>query len=162
MQTQFNAAVVTVSDSSFRGDREDQSGPAVRSILERDGIPVVRAEVVPDERKRIAELLRTLCDDNRVDLIVTTGGTGFAPRDVTPEATLDVIEKRAEGLELLMRLESLKITPAAALSRAVCGMRGASLIINLPGSPKGARENLEAVMKVLDHGLILLKGGTLH
>ena len=153
----FTAAVVTVSDKGAAGEREDLSGAVVRDILEGAGIEVVRREIVPDEANVLSELLVALCDQG-IDLIVTTGGTGVSPRDVTPEATLAVIEKEIPGMAEAMRAESLKVTPHAMISRAVCGLRGGALILNLPGSPKGARENLEVVMPAVPHTLEVAGG----
>jgi len=153
----YTAAVVTVSDKGAAGEREDLSGAVVRDILEGAGIEVVRREIVPDEANVLSELLVALCDQG-IDLIVTTGGTGVSPRDVTPEATLAVIEKEIPGMAEAMRAESLKVTPHAMISRAVCGLRGGALILNLPGSPKGARENLEVVMPAVPHTLEVAGG----
>ena len=153
----YTAAVVTVSDKGAAGEREDLSGAVVRDILEGAGIEVVRREIVPDEANVLSELLVALCDQG-IDLIVTTGGTGVSPRDVTPEATLGVIEKEIPGMAEAMRAESLKVTPHAMISRAVCGLRGGALILNLPGSPKGARENLEVVMPAVPHTLEVAGG----
>jgi molybdopterin adenylyltransferase len=152
----IRAVVITVSDSASRGEREDLSGPAVVAELQSLKADVVATEVVPDERHEIAARLRYYADEGLANLIVTTGGTGLAPRDVTPEATRDVIEREAPGLAELMRAESLKITPLAALSRSVCGARGRTLIINLPGSVRGARENLAAITRTLNHAVLLL------
>jgi molybdopterin adenylyltransferase len=152
----IRAVVITVSDSASRGERKDLSGPAVVAELQSLKADVVATEVVPDERNEIAARLRYYTDEGLADLIVTTGGTGLAPRDVTPEATRDVIEREAPGLAELMRAESLKITPLAALSRSVCGARGRTLIINLPGSVRGARENLAAIARTLPHAVSLL------
>lgn len=156
----YTAAVVTVSDRSFRGEREDQSGPAVAERLTRAGFSVVARVLVPDERALIEQSLRELSDDRDIALIVTTGGTGFSPRDVTPEATLAVCERRADGIPEAMRAASLAVTPRAMLSRAAAGIRGRSLIVNVPGSPKAAVENLSAVVDTLAHGLSMLRGGT--
>ena len=151
----YTAAVRTVSDKGYAGERVDTSGPAVRDMLEKAGYEVVSASVVPDELEMIkAELIR--CADESISLAVTTGGTGFSPRDVTPEATLAVIERETRGIPELMRAESMKITPRGCLSRGVAGIRGGTLIINLPGSEKAARENLQAVLPALDHGLQML------
>ena len=153
----FTARVITVSDRSFRGEREDRGGPLVREVLEGAGYAVDAVVVVPDEKEMIMEALITAADED-VALIVTTGGTGFAPRDVTPEATVSVCQKLVPGIPEAMRAASMAITPRAMLSRAAAGIRRRSLILNLPGSPKGARENLEAVLPALDHGLETLRG----
>lgn len=155
----YTAKVITVSDRSYRGEREDAGGPAVRALLRQAGYEVGAAEIVPDERERIEAALKKASDEEKIALIVTTGGTGFAPRDVTPEATMAVCEKLAPGIPEAMRAASMRITPKACLSRAAAGIRGRSLIINLPGSPKGACENLEAVLEPLVHGLYILRGG---
>ena len=155
----YTAKVITVSDRSYRGEREDAGGPAVRALLRQAGYEVGAAEIVPDERERIEAALKKASDEEKIALIVTTGGTGFAPRDVTPEATMAVCEKLAPGIPEAMRAASMRITPKACLSRAAAGIRGRSLIINLPGSPKGACENLEAVLEPLEHGLYILQGG---
>ena len=159
MEERFTAAVVTVSDRSFRRERPDGSGPVVRELLEKAGYRVVRMEIVPDERREIEEVLTALADREDVALVVTTGGTGFAPRDVTPEATAAVCQRLTPGIPEAMRQASLTITARAMLSRAAAGIRGRTLIVNLPGSPKAARENLEAVLPALDHGLVMLRGG---
>ncbi|MBX3276619.1 MAG: MogA/MoaB family molybdenum cofactor biosynthesis protein [Acidobacteria bacterium] len=156
MKTQIRAVVLTVSDSASRGERVDASGPAVAEQLASIGAEIVAAEIIADERGAIAGRICHFADSGLADLIVTTGGTGFAPRDVTPEATRDAIEREAPGLAELMRAESLKITPLAALSRGVCGARGRTLILNLPGSVRGARENLSAVVRLLPHAISLL------
>lgn len=156
----FDAAVVTVSDRSFAGLREDASGPAVAALLIQAGYAVVERALVPDERPMIENLLCTLADQRDIALIVTTGGTGFSPRDVTPEATLAICERRADGIPQAMRAASMAVTPRAMLSRAAAGIRGQTLIVNLPGSPKAALENLSAVLDTLAHGLCMLRGGT--
>lgn len=153
----YTAAVLTVSDRSARGERPDGAGPVVVSLLGEAGYQVVETALVPDERPEIEAALIRLAD--RAALVVTTGGTGFSPRDVTPEATLAVCERMAPGIPEAMRAASLAITPRAMLSRAAAGIRGGSLILNLPGSPKAARENLEAVLPALEHGLKMLRGG---
>lgn len=152
----IKAVVLTISDSAARGEREDLSGPAVVAELQSLKAEIVATEILPDERELIAARLRHFADTGEANLIVTTGGTGLAPRDVTPEATRDVIEREAPGLAELMRSESLKITPLAALSRAVCGTRNRALIINLPGSVRGSRENLAAIARTLPHAIDLL------
>src|SRR3984885_13200596 len=154
------AAVVTVSDSCSRGEKVDLSGPAVAESLERRGFRITGRALVADERGLIQEKLIELCATVR--LVVTTGGTGIAPRDVTPEATRDVCERLIEGIAEQMRAEGMRKTRFAALSRAVCGVRGTSLILNLPGSPSGAVESLEAVIDLLPHALELIAGKTAH
>lgn len=155
----YTAAVLTVSDRSFRGERPDEAGPLAASLLEEAGYQVVETAVVPDEQPEIEAALIRLADESRIALIITTGGTGFSPRDVTPEATLAVCERLTPGIPEAMRAASLAITPRAMLSRAAAGIRGGSLIVNLPGSPKAVRENLEAVLPALGHGLKMLLGG---
>ena len=155
----FKAAVVTVSDRSFRGERPDSGGPVVAELLKGAGYEVVETVIVPDERDQIEAALRTLCDTAGVALVVTTGGTGFSPRDVTPEATIAVCQRLTPGIPEAMRYASMQVTPRGMLSRAAAGIRGGTLIVNLPGSPKAARENLEAVLPTLAHGLEMLTGG---
>ena len=152
----YTAAVITVSDKGARGERVDTSGPAVRAMLEDAGYSVVHGAIVPDERKVIeAELIRC-ADELSISLVITTGGTGFSPRDVTPEATMAVIERAVPGIPEAMRFESMKYTNRACLSRAAAGIRGRCLIVNLPGSEKAARENLAAVLEPIGHGLDML------
>lgn len=153
----WRAAVLTISDKGAAGAREDRSGPAVCALAEQHGYHVVHTQIIPDEFDAIAQALRALCDEDRADLILTTGGTGFAPRDVTPEATESVLIRRAPGIAEAMRAGSLAITPRAMLSRATAGIRARALVVNLPGSPKGAAENLGFVIDALGHGIALLK-----
>ena len=155
----YTAAILTVSDRSARGERPDEAGPLVASLLEAEGYRIVERAVVPDERAEIESALTNLADQLGAALVVTTGGTGFSPRDVTPEATLAVCERLAPGIPEAMRAASLSITPRAMLSRGAAGTRGGTLIVNLPGSPKAAKENLEAVLPTLAHGLEMLLGG---
>lgn len=153
----FTARVITVSDRSYRGEREDAGGPLVRGLLAKAGYAVDGIDLVPDEQELIERALRHAAQDE-VALVVTTGGTGFAPRDVTPEATIAVCERLVPGIPEAMRYASLQITPRGMLSRAAAGICGRSLIINLPGSPKAAKENLEAVLPALSHALETLTG----
>ena len=155
----FKAAVLTVSDRSFRGERPDEGGPLVVEILKNAGYAVTETAIVPDEQGRIEAALRQWCDrEEPVDLIVTTGGTGFAPRDVTPEATIAVCDRLTPGIPEAMRDASMQVTDRAMLSRAAAGIRKGTFIVNLPGSPEAARENLEAVLPALSHGLEMLSG----
>ncbi len=153
----YSARVITVSDRSFRGERVDEGGPAVAEVLRGAGYEVDKIVLVPDEIAQIEQALREAARDG-IALCVTTGGTGFAPRDVTPEATLAVCEKLVPGIPEAMRYASMQVTKRAMLSRAQAGILERTLIVNLPGSPKGARENLEAVLGALDHGLEMLCG----
>lgn len=154
----WRVAVVTLSDKGYAGEREDQSGPLVSRILSEAGYDVRKTVLLPDEQKEIEKYLCKLCDEDKMDVVFTTGGTGFSPRDCTPEATMAVATKNAPGIAEAMRLASLKITARAMLSRGASVIRGSTLIINLPGSPKAARENLEAVLPSLQHGLEILTG----
>jgi molybdopterin adenylyltransferase len=154
----FTLGILTISDKSSRGEREDESGKVIRELLAALNVHLVKYDVVPDEREVISEKLVEWADKEGVDLIITTGGTGLSPRDVTPEATLAVLDRMAPGFAEAMRVESLKKTPAAMLSRAVCGIRGWSLIINLPGSPRAVRECLEVILPALPHAMEVLKG----
>lgn len=152
----YTAAVITVSDMGSRGLRQDTSGPAVRAMLEEAGLSVAHTAILPDEMEQIRAELRDCADRRRIDLIVTTGGTGLSPRDVTPEATRAVLEREIPAIPVAMWVEGLKVTPRAMLSRAVAGIRGCSLLLNLPGSEKAARENLAAVIGALEHGLHMI------
>jgi molybdenum cofactor synthesis domain-containing protein len=154
----IRAGVLTVSDKGARGERVDTAGPAVAALLRDAGIEVVETAVLPDIRWEIAPLLKRWADEVQLDLILTTGGTGLAPRDVTPEATLDVAERQVPGIAEVMREVGRKSTHLAALSRSVAVTRGRSLIVNLPGSERGARESLEAVIELLPHAVELLRG----
>ena len=157
---EMTAAVLTVSDSAAQGTRSDASGPAVAAALKQKGFSVVATKIVADERSAIEAALIEMSAAAR--LVVSTGGTGLAPRDVTPEATRAVCDRLVEGLAERMRSEGVRATPLAALSRGVCGIRGRGLILNLPGSPKGAAESLAAVMDLLPHALEILDGKTRH
>lgn len=152
----YTAAVITVSDMGSRGLRQDTSGPAVRAMLEEAGFSVAHTAILPDEMEQISAELRDCADRRRIDLIVTTGGTGLSPRDVTPEATRAVLEREIPAIPVAMWMEGLKVTPRAMLPRAVAGIRGSSLLLNLPGSEKAARENLAAVIGALEHGLHMI------
>ncbi|HWR08661.1 MogA/MoaB family molybdenum cofactor biosynthesis protein [Sporomusa sp.] len=153
----FNIGIITASDKGARGEREDLSGKAIAEMLAELGV-VKHYVIVPDEREALSQAMIHMADTLQVDLILTTGGTGFGPRDVTPEATLDVIDRQAPGIPEVMRAKSLAITSRAMLSRAVAGLRARTLIINLPGSPKGVRECLETILPALEHGLSIAKG----
>lgn len=156
----YRFAVITASDKGAAGKREDMSGPLIKEMLLPWG-DVVEYHILPDEQQELADMMKHLADVEKVDLIITTGGTGLSPRDVTPEATRSVIEREVPGIPEAMRLESLKVTPKAMLSRAAAGIRGKTLIINLPGSPKAVRENLAVFQQVIDHALEILsaRGG---
>lgn len=157
----YTAAVLTISDKGARGERVDTSGPAVRAILEENGWKVVHTAILPDDGAQIQAALIDCADQRRVNLVLTTGGTGFSPRDVTPEATLAVVEREARGIPEAMRAESMRVTPRGCLSRSAAGIRGGTLIVNLPGSEKAARENLQAVLGAIGHGVeMLLSGGS--
>jgi len=154
----YTAAVITVSDKGAIGERVDTSGPAICAMLKAEGYDVVYTSIVPDHKEKIKAELISCADEKGISLVLTTGGTGFSPRDITPEATLEVIERRTPGIPEAMRAESLRITPKGCLSRSEAGIRGRTLIVNLPGSEKAAKENLGAVLPALDHGLEMLLG----
>ena len=153
----IRVGILTLSDRSSRGERVDASGPALSNLIQAEGWSVVRQELLPDDESAIRVILANWADSGEMDVILTTGGTGFAPRDVTPEATRAVIERQAPGLAEAMRAASLKITPHAMLSRIVAGIRKKTLIVNLPGSPKGAVENMQVLVPVLPHAVQLLR-----
>ncbi len=154
----IKTAVLTMSDKGSRGERTDLTGPAIMELIKESGYSIEYYKVIPDDFDTIVKELTYLCDDLKVELVLTNGGTGFSKRDVTPEATEKVMERRAPGVAEAMRVKSLQITPKAMLSRAVAGIRGGTLIVNLPGSPKGSKENLEFIMPALPHGIDILTG----
>ncbi|WP_373218453.1 molybdenum cofactor biosynthesis protein B [Ruminococcus sp. 5_1_39BFAA] len=154
----MRAAIITSSDSGYEGKREDLSGPVIKEILEANGYEVVHTVLLPDEREMLAKEMARIADEGMAELIVTTGGTGFSPRDCMPEATADVTERAVPGIPEAMRAYSMTITPRAMLSRAAAGIRKSTLIVNLPGSPKAVRESLEYIVPALRHGLEILTG----
>lgn len=154
----FKVGILTASDSGYTGQREDKSYKVIETIMKNNDYEVVYYKILPDERDLISKELIKITDELNLDLILTTGGTGFSPRDCTPEATLAVIHRLAPGISEAMRYNSLKVTPKGMLSRGVSGIRNSTLIINLPGSPKAVRENLECILPSLYHGLEILKG----
>jgi molybdenum cofactor synthesis domain-containing protein len=162
MPTQINAVVITSSDACSVGEREDESGATLVQLLTELGAEIVAKEIVNDDLESLADKLRSYADRPDVNLIMTTGGTGFGPRDNTPEATRRVIEREAPGLAEAMRMGTLKKTPMAMISRGVCGIRSGTLIVNLPGSPKAVGESFEVIRPVLPHAVALLAGKTSH
>ena len=152
------AAIITASDSGYRGEREDLSGPAIKEILEREGYEVISMDILPDDQVMLAGKMQEIADSEKAELILTTGGTGFSERDVTPEATEEVIERKVPGIPEAIRAYSMTITKRAMPSRATAGIRGKTLIVNLPGSPKAVRESLEYIIDALAHGLEILSG----
>jgi len=157
-QAENQVAVLTVSDRGARGEREDRSGKVIAEMVRSAGWNVAVYKIIPDEKEIIKTELIKLAEEKRVDLVLTTGGTGVAPQDLTPDATLEIITREVPGMAEAMRRESLKKTPHAMLSRAVCGLRGKTLIVNLPGSPRAVQECLEVVMPAIPHALELLRG----
>jgi molybdopterin adenylyltransferase len=154
----FRAVVITISDRGARGEREDGSGPEITRLIQAMGMEIVGRQIIPDEKELIRLALIEWSDGEKTDLILTTGGTGVSPRDVTPDATREVIEREIPGMAEAMRHQSLTLTPHAMISRAMAGIRGRTLIINLPGSPKGARENLGVILPALVHAIEKIKG----
>ena len=153
----YNVAIITASDKGYAGEREDMSGQVIEDIALAKGLQIAGKIILPDDRRILADEMIALCDQE-IDLILTTGGTGFSKRDVTPEATADVVERRADNLTFAMIANSLQYTPKAMLSRGIAGIRGNTLIVNLPGSPKAVRENLEYAIDAIIHGVKILKG----
>jgi molybdenum cofactor synthesis domain-containing protein len=160
VKSMFTVGIITASDKGSKGEREDKSGPVIKEIVEEFGYEVKRYIVLPDEKAELEKEMIYQADELKINLILTTGGTGFSSRDITPEATLSVITREANGIAEAIRYYSLKITPRAMLSRAVSGIRGETLIINLPGSPKAVKEALEFVLDTINHGLEILLGRT--
>lgn len=155
-------AVLTISDKGSKGEREDKSGNIIKEMFKDRNAKLIHYEIIPDEKEKIKERLKKLSDEMKVRLVITTGGTGFSERDITPEATREVIEREAPGFGEVMRIEGYRKTPMALLSRGISGIRGKTLIINLPGSSRGVQESLEIIMPVLEHGLGILKQNLEH
>ena len=151
-------AIITSSDTGYRGEREDLSGSEIREIVEKNGYEVVSMDILPDDRQMLSERMKEIADSNAAELILTTGGTGFSPRDIMPEATEDIVDRRVPGIPEAMRAYSMTITKRAMLSRATAGIRKKTLIINLPGSPKAVKESLEYIIDALGHGIEIMTG----
>ncbi|MEW6399088.1 MAG: MogA/MoaB family molybdenum cofactor biosynthesis protein [Bacillota bacterium] len=158
LQRRIRAGILTASDSAYRGERQDESGPVIAAILEKAGMEIVHQKVLPDDEGALAVELKYMADGLGLDVVLTTGGTGLGPRDRTPEATRAVIDREVPGITEAVRAAGLRKTPHAMLSRAVAGVRGSTLIVNLPGSPRAAQENLEVLMPALGHAVELLQG----
>jgi len=154
----IRSVIITVSDKGSKGEREDKSGQVIKEMITEINGDIVDYKIIPDERAIIKEEMKIIADSDKADLVLTTGGTGFAERDITPEATAEIIEKEVPGIPEKMRMDTVKITPMAALSRAKAGIRGKTLIVNLPGSPKAVRECLESIIDILPHGVDILRG----
>src|SRR6056297_1212462 len=154
----IRSVIITVSDKGSKGEREDKSGQVIKEMITEINGDMVDYKIIPDERAIIKEEMKIIADSDKADLVLTTGGTGFAERDITPEATAEIIEKEVPGIPEKMRMDTVKITPMAALSRAKAGIRGKTLIVNLPGSPKAVRECLESIIDILPHGVDILRG----
>ena len=151
-------AIITSSDTGYRGEREDLSGPTIREIVEKHGYEVVSMDILPDDRQMLSKRMAEIADDGQAELLLTTGGTGFSPRDVMPEATEDVVDRKVPGIPEAIRAYSMTITKRAMLSRATAEIRKKTLIINLPGSPKAVKESLEYVIDTLEHGIEIMTG----
>ena len=154
----YRVVIITLSDKGARGEREDKSGPVIAEMVTEAGYEVVERMLLSDDRQELVDALTDICDHHRADLVLTTGGTGFSQRDNAPEATMEVVERNVPGIAEAMRVNGLKYTPRSMLSRAASGIRKYTLIINLPGSPRAVRENLEYILPVLDHGIAILVG----
>lgn len=154
----YTVGIITASDKGSRGERVDESAKVIREMVTQAGYEVIAYEIVPDEKDQLKAKMIEFADEKKVNLILTTGGTGFSKRDVTPEATLAIVDRQVPGIAEAMRYESLKITPKAMLSRAVSGLRGDTLIVNLPGSPKACKENLQVILGPVKHGIEILLG----
>ena len=154
----IRSVIITVSDKGSKGEREDKSGQVIKEMITEINGDIVDYKIIPDERAIIKEEMKIIADSDKADLVLTTGGAGFAERDITPEATAEIIEKEVPGIPEKMRMDTVKITPMAALSRAKAGIRGKTLIVNLPGSPKAVRECLESIIDILPHGVDILRG----